>query len=117
MPQIPGPLIAEMRTRCGVSFTAPVLRQVISASPRHGSRSAKRKWLQPARAISATRTMKQGGVRIPKCVTVCGTLVGTSESKRTLANLFLLVPAFNPKLASGGSDNLCELRVRGTCDH
>jgi len=116
-PQIPGPLIAEMRTRCGVSFTAPVLRQAISVSLRQGSRSAKRKWLQPARAISATRTMKPAGVPIPKCATACGTPVRTSESKRTLANLFLPVAALDPKLASGDCGNLCEHRVRGTCDH
>jgi hypothetical protein len=37
---MPGPLIADIRTRAGDSFTAPELRQAISASCRHGSRSA-----------------------------------------------------------------------------
>jgi len=41
-PQIPGPLIAEMRTRSGVSFTAPELMQATSASRRHASRSPER---------------------------------------------------------------------------
>src|SRR5690242_13749269 len=34
-------------------------------------------------------------VPIPKFVSVCGTLVRTSESIRTLANLLLLVPPLN----------------------
>jgi hypothetical protein len=38
-PHIPGPLIGEMRTRSGVSVTAPELRQATSASRRHASRS------------------------------------------------------------------------------
>ena len=38
-PQIPGPLIGEMRTRSGVSLTAPDLMHAASASRRHASRS------------------------------------------------------------------------------
>ena len=38
-PHIPGPLIADMRTRSGVSLTAPELMQATSASRRHASRS------------------------------------------------------------------------------
>jgi hypothetical protein len=53
-------------------------------------------------------------VPIPKFVSVCGALVRTSESKRTLAKLFLLAPPLNPKFASGESESLCELRFRGT---
>jgi hypothetical protein len=36
---MPGPLIAEMRTRAGLSLIAPEFRQATSASPRHVSRS------------------------------------------------------------------------------
>ena len=39
-PQMPGPEIGLIRTRSAFSLTAPDLRQAISASVRHGSRSA-----------------------------------------------------------------------------
>jgi len=37
---MPGPAIGSMRTTSAVSFTAPDFMQAISASARHGSRSA-----------------------------------------------------------------------------
>ena len=39
---MPGPSIAEMRTRSALSLTAPELRHAASASPRHASRSPER---------------------------------------------------------------------------
>src|SRR3954453_14303679 len=49
-PQTPGPEIGLIRTSSGVSLTAPDFRHAISASARHGSRSAeKNPRPQPAR--------------------------------------------------------------------
>jgi hypothetical protein len=45
---------------------------------------------------------------------MCGALVRTSESIRTLATLSLVVPLLNPKFAFERSATLCEFRVRGT---
>ena len=55
-PQAPGPLIGSMRTFPTLSLTAPELRQAISASRRQGSRSAKKRPLQPASTASEPRT-------------------------------------------------------------
>src|SRR5881394_4385359 len=44
-PQTPGPEIGLIRTRSAVSLTAPDFRHAISASARHGSRSAD--WKNP----------------------------------------------------------------------
>src|SRR3954463_14467626 len=53
-PQMPGPEIGLIRISSGVSLTAPDFKQAISASARHGSRSAeKNPRPQPA---SDTRT-------------------------------------------------------------
>src|SRR3954463_16821366 len=41
-PQTPGPEIGLIRTNSALSFTAPDFRQAISASVRHGSRSAEK---------------------------------------------------------------------------
>ena len=60
------------------------------------------------------RSRRLPSVPIPKFVSICGALVRTSESIRTLATYILVVPLLNPKFASERSASLCELRVRGT---
>ena len=67
-----------------------------------------------AAQLAARLCLFNTSVPIPKFVSTCGPLVRTSESIRTLAKLFLLVPLLNPKLASVNSGSLCELRVRST---
>src|SRR6202035_2942278 len=53
-PQTPGPEIGSIRTISALSFTAPDFRHAISASARHGSRSA---WKNPLpQPASETRT-------------------------------------------------------------
>src|SRR4030081_1679668 len=54
-PQTPGPEIGLIRTSSAFSLTAPDFRQAISASARHGSRSADWKSPRPQPA-SETRT-------------------------------------------------------------
>src|SRR6202163_904251 len=80
-PQMPGPEIGLIRARSAFSLTAPDFRQAISASARHGSRSAEKnprpqpasetRTKEPARYKRTPRVIRAGSVNLFKDSSTC----------------------------------------------
>ena len=104
--------LARRRRRLALMTSLRATRQVYGSAAQSNRRTA----IARAKSGRITHSSVRGrlpSVPIPKFVSICGALIRTSESIRTLATS-LVVPLLNPNLGSERSANLCELRVRGT---
>src|SRR6201995_1368519 len=89
---MPGPEIGSMRATSALSLTAPDFRHAISASPRHGSRSADWKNPRPQPANETRTTEPTRYKRTPRAI--------RARSANYLKRIFklLISPVFNHDL-------------------